>query len=154
MLLTLVMTEAAYVPCALGQTPDIPPVHATDESSCSVVAADWFKKNWPDGKDSTAHSRSTASYQSHWNAKRTKCFMLVRVETQDYNWRGSEHSVTEQVVDSEMKGAYATFAQTNGRSPGCHIEGHVCKTQAQWETLVRALYLEDKDAIDAVPAQR
>jgi hypothetical protein len=120
------------------------PSRAADEwQSCSTAAADWFKKNWPDGKDSTPHSRSTASYQSHWNAPRAKCFMLVRVETQDYNWRGSEHSVPEQVVDSEMKGAYATFAQTNGRNPGCHIEGHVCKTHAQWETLVRALYLED-----------
>ena len=130
------------------------PARSANEQTCSVAAAAWFKKNWPDGKDSTPHSRSSASYHSHWNAQRAKCFMLVRVETQDYNWRGSEHSVTEQVVDSEMVGAYATFAQTNGRNPECHIERHVCKTQAQWETLVRALYMQDRGAIDAVPAQR
>ena len=119
----------------------------TREKICTDTAADWFKKNWPDGKASTHNSESTATYVNHFHTKREKCFMLVVVNEVSYSWQGTLRTITKQLIDPDAKGAYATFRETNGAHALCIIEGHVCKTTAQWDMLVRGLYLEDEAAI-------
>jgi hypothetical protein len=124
------------------------------ENNCNSAAGDWFKKAWPHGKASTPSSQSTATYTSHYNAKRGKCFMLVTVDATSDSWQGTLHSVTEQLIDLHANRAYATFEETRGAHPICLIEGRVCKAKVQWEMLVRALYLEDKAAIAEALRQR
>jgi hypothetical protein len=124
------------------------------ENNCNSAAADWFKKAWPDGKASTPNSQSTANYTSHYNTKRSKCFMLVTVDETSYSWQGTLHTVTEQVFDLYANRAYATFEETNGAHPICIIEGRTCKAKVQWEMLVRAVYLEDKAAVAETLRQR
>lgn len=116
------------------------------KKTCDDNAAAWFTKNFPDGKASTYNSQSTATYASHYHTIREKCFMLVAVNQVSYYAQGTMHTVTKQLIDLDAKGAYATFMETNSRQDVCIIEGRNCKSQGQWDLLIRALYFEDESA--------
>jgi len=116
------------------------------EKACADTASGWFKENWPDGKASTHNSESTASYTSHYHAKRDTCFMLVTVDELEYWVYGKMHTTKKQIIDVHAKQAFATYMETNSRQTFCIVEGRHCKTQAQWDVLVRALYFEDEAA--------
>ncbi len=62
-------------------------------SGAGDSAANWFKKAWRDGKASTPNSESTATYESHYHAKRDKCFILLTVSETSYSWQGTLRTV-------------------------------------------------------------
>jgi hypothetical protein len=124
------------------------------ESGCSAAASDWFKKVWPDGKASTATSKSTASYISHFNAKGGQCFMLVSVHETAHLKSGTTRSVKEEVFDVYENRTYGKCVEIIGAHALCLIEERMCKDRAQWELLVRAVYFEDKAASEEAARQK
>jgi hypothetical protein len=120
------------------------------EKVCTDTAAAWFKKNWPNPKLSTASTQATASYTSHYHTKRNECFILLVVDDvsnlREALRERTLHELTKQLFDPDANRTYATLRETNGIQTMCVIEGRLCKTEAQWDMLVRALYLEDEAA--------
>lgn len=127
---------------------------ASLEQQCSANTAEWFKELWPkpEGADSTRDW--SASYLSHYNQKLAKCFMVLTVKESSGSRDGILHALSRGVYEVKQPQALAKLLTSPG-SHGliCTIQDHVCKSATQWDTLVRAYYLEDPAALADVAKQ-
>lgn len=124
------------------------------EQQCTDNAAGWFKELWPKPEGADSSHDWSASYVSHYNPKLAKCFMVLTVKESSGSKYGIQHVLERGVYEFKQPKALAHLLTTQGsRGLFCTIQDHVCKSVTQWDTLVRAYYLEDPAALADVAKQ-
>lgn len=109
------------------------------QEQCGKLCEEYFKKEYGDGVfDDKEHSGSIF-YKYHYNKKMKKCFILFN----EHGYKRSDDKLygRKSLLDiNEMK-QYGLFYNI-GTSTVCDVLGKKCKSEGEWDALVKPFMTE------------
>lgn len=111
------------------------------QEKCSKTCGDWFENEWGNGIVNTDDGFMTSSYESHYNKKMNKCFMLQRT-THFSNKSNSNVMESADLWDIQSNKDYGSFILLNNSIMMCKVNDVNCKSRNEWESLTKP-YIND-----------
>jgi len=116
------------------------------QERCGKSAEEFFKKYCGDYIVTNKAGRIVSNYTNHYNRKLNKCFILV-TETV-YNPKeirkelgvSSTYKTLDDINENKPYGFF--WKLSNGALMSCEVLGKNCKSEAQWDALVKP-YMEE-----------
>jgi|SRR5438309_9484355 hypothetical protein len=142
--ISLGTTFLVYMPMSANAAPD--KVQYELQERCGKRAEQIFAKNWPRGSpDNSMGYTQTAGYQSHYNARLNKCFMLQTSQAYD----PKQPSVMKILWDVNSNKEYGPFfgdlpgSKPSGLPSTCSFGEKICKSEAEWDAMADVYMEED-----------
>jgi len=129
--------------CAANADPGV----RADEMSerCGKLVEKLFKERWTTGK--TDDGKMRGRFESHYNAKLNKCFLLeiVTLVTGDRATNKAALIEIQALWDANEKRQYGWFKEYD--SPGaiqsnCYVQNTACRSKEEWVNLIKP-YMEE-----------
>lgn len=109
---------------------------------CGESAGNYFKRFYGTGYYKSSDSTNIYYYESHYNRKLKKCFVLLKGEFIPHNTEDKEmHGITtsKELWDSNETTLYGCFLKFNKfKKPlKCVVLGRDCNSENEWDSLVK-----------------
>ena len=111
------------------------------QEKCGKRCDEMFKKELGNGITSDESSSMISSYQSHYNKKMNKCFILVK-ETSYLKDKKRDVILNKELIDINENKYYGSFSKYGGMTNNCIVSGEECKSEEEWDLLVKP-YMEE-----------
>ena len=111
------------------------------QEKCGKQCEEMFKKEFGNGLTSDENSSMFSGYQNHYNKKLNKCFILVTTKSYLKD-KKKDVLLTKELVDINENKYYGSFSKSGGMTVNCIVSGEKCKSEEEWDLLVKP-YMEE-----------
>jgi hypothetical protein len=137
MVILLATTFLASVPMSAFGAPDKGQYELQER--CSNRVQKIFANDWPSG--SSDNSMGYTQYQSHYNAKLNKCFVLITIRS--YDKPSSDLKTLLDVFSNKEYGQYLVVRGKNDFPPTCYVGDKICNSEGEWDAMADVYMKED-----------
>lgn len=102
---------------------------------CEEQSKAYFKQEFGDGMFDNREGAGTVTYKSHYNKKLKKCFLLL--DENGYKRSVDKLYNVKTLLDVTEKKKYGFYSNIIGISTECIFSGMTCRSEEEWNSLVR-----------------
>jgi hypothetical protein len=110
------------------------------QEQCEKRSNEFFSKEYGNGTVKTKDGTTTTYYTNHYNKNQNKCLLLLK-STHIFNDKKKSYRYLENLLDIDENQEYGYFIN-NGKNIVCFVLDKECKTEKEWESLVKP-YMEE-----------
>ena len=113
------------------------------QEQCEKHAAILFKKEYGKGYEKYKDGSYMSNYTNHYNSKLNKCFILINI-TYVPNNKEEDALIMKELRDINKNKPYGSLGRFRKQSIpiSCSVENRICKSEGEWDSLVK-LFMEE-----------